>query len=371
MDLENSIRQIVKIFSERGNSIQTEEATKMSLIAPLIQALGYNIFDPSEVVPEFIADVGTKKGEKIDYAILSDGKPIMIIECKWSGASLTDENKNQLIRYFVTLPDTKIAILTNGLVYQFYTDIDRESQLDAKPYFQFDIREIKNHEIKELGKYAKPEFKIDSILSAATELKYTREIKRYIESQMSNPEEAFVRCVIMGIEYPGKAFANVVDAFKVYTKNALNQFLNEKLNERLESAMQEEKPSSSKPEPETADKVEASPDSGKITTQDEIDGCNIVRAILRKYVPVQDLSFRDAKSYSSVLYKNSNLKPICRFYFNTKANMQLALIGAPDPEKWNKKTETRVKLNSLEEIYDHEDALVDALRTYQKAAEEQ
>jgi len=67
---------------------------------PFINVLGYDVFDPTEVVPEFTADIGTKKGEKVDYAIMKDGKPIILFECKWSGADLNKEHASQLHRYF-------------------------------------------------------------------------------------------------------------------------------------------------------------------------------------------------------------------------------------------------------------------------------
>jgi hypothetical protein len=363
MELENVIKQIVKTYNDSKANILTEEATKMSLIAPLIQALGYNIFNPSEVAPEYNAELGNKKMDKIDYAIINDGKPIMIIECKWSGAELTEDNKDQLLKYFVALPDVKIAILTNGLTYKFFTDLDKASYMDAKPYFQFDIREIKNHEIKALEKYAKPDFKIGDIINAATGLKYTGEIKRYIEAQMLTPDEAFVKCIMSGIDYPKKASANIVEQFKQYTKNALNQFLNETLNDRLEAAIKKGGEKNSEPPVEQVD-VDGEPSDSIATTQDEIDGFNIVRAILRKHVPIKDLAFRDTKSYSSVLYKNKNHSPVCRFYFNNPANLQLALISLNESEKGVKKIETKIKLESLDDIYSHEDELLETLKNY-------
>jgi hypothetical protein len=361
MELANAIKQIARIYSDRKDNIQTEEATKMSLIAPMIQALGYNIFDPSEVVPEYNAELGSKKMDKIDYAIINKGNPIMIIECKWSGAELTKNDENQLLKYFVALPDTKIAILTNGLTYKFFTDLDKTNYMDTKPYFSFDIREIKNHEIKELEKYAKPDFKLDNIISAATELKYTSEIKRYISEQFISPNEAFVKNIIVGIEYRGRALANVVETFKTYTKNALNQYLNDKLNERLSSAIQDEEAPPTKQEPEKPDETTETADDGIVTTQDEIDGYNIVKAILRKHVPLADLAFRDTKSYSCALYKDKNYMPLCRFYFNNPENLQLALIDASDMKK---KIENKIKLESLDDIYAHEDELVKTLRIY-------
>lgn len=76
--------------------IQTEEETKKAMVMPLIQILGYNVFDPLEVTPELIADVGTKKGEKVDYEILKDGQPTVLFECKNAGAELDINHAGQL-----------------------------------------------------------------------------------------------------------------------------------------------------------------------------------------------------------------------------------------------------------------------------------
>src|SRR5687768_9087976 len=99
--------------------LQTEEATKNALILPLIHMLGYDIFDPTEVTPEFIADVGIKKGEKVDYAVYKDGKLIMLFECKHCGGDLSLKHASQLYRYF-GVTEARVAVLTNGLTYRFF-----------------------------------------------------------------------------------------------------------------------------------------------------------------------------------------------------------------------------------------------------------
>jgi hypothetical protein len=100
MDLIDRLRKIAAKIPKIREHLKTEEATKLSLVQPFINALSYNVFDPTEVCPEFVADVGTKKGEKVDYAILSDGHPIILIECKVVNANLSAEHPTQLYRYF-------------------------------------------------------------------------------------------------------------------------------------------------------------------------------------------------------------------------------------------------------------------------------
>jgi hypothetical protein len=244
--------------------------------------------------------------------------------------------------------------------------------MDTKPYFSFDIRNITSSEIKELSKYGKPDFKLDDIMNSATELKYTSEIKKYIGEQFQNPDEAFVKNIIKGIEYHGLALAKVVETFKLYTKNAFGQLLNEKINERLSSAMKEvEEVEEKSEEVETSIETTTGTESRIVTTQDEIDGFNIVRAMLRKYTDVKNIVMRDTISYCGVLFKDNNRTPICRFYFNNPTNLQLALIELSQTGDSSKKVENKIKLESLDDIYLHEDALVKALKTYMEQKKEE
>ena len=118
MDFSRLDALVEKIRNTPKENIQTEEATKMAFIAPFLNLLGYDVFNPSIVVPEFVADVGSKKGEKVDYAIMDNGKPLILIEAKSVHENL-DNHNNQLVRYF-TVTDAKFGILTNGIEYRFF-----------------------------------------------------------------------------------------------------------------------------------------------------------------------------------------------------------------------------------------------------------
>ena len=164
-----------------------EEATENALVMPFINfILGYNPFEPSEVVPEFTADVGDKKGEKVDYAIMKDGKPIILFECKKHGSLLDSGHASQLYRYFIGTK-ARFGILTNGIIYQFFTDLDKPNIMDEKPFWEFNLLESEEELIGELKKFTKPSFDIDEILTIANDLKYTREIKRLLSEEWNNP----------------------------------------------------------------------------------------------------------------------------------------------------------------------------------------
>ena len=157
MDFIDKIRELSVRIPKQLEYIQTEEATKNALIMPFISALGYNVFDPTEVTPELCADVGVKKGEKVDYAILQDGKPIILFECKHHSADLNKVHASQLYRYF-SVTEARFSVLTNGIIYWFYTDLDASNKMDGKPFFEFSMLDVKESSVEELKKFSKSAF---------------------------------------------------------------------------------------------------------------------------------------------------------------------------------------------------------------------
>ena len=355
MELIDSLQTLAKMYQETKDTILTEEATKTGLIMPFIQALGYNVFNPSEVVPEYNAELpGTKKGDKVDYVIQINKEPVMLIECKWCGSELDLSQESQLLRYFHALP-ARIAILTNGVAYRFYTDLDERNKMDGKPFFQFNILSLNDIIIRELKKFARTSFDLELIMPVAEELKYTGEMKRYLLDQLNQPEESFVRYLAKHV-YDGLLTKPVLEKFTDITKKAFSQFVSERVSDRLTSALQEEKASQGPQKPEEPLEEEK---TKIVTTQEELDAYLIVKAILRQKVPANRIAFRDAQSYSSVFLDDINRKPICRFYFNS-ANKYLGVFDSA-------KNETKMPIQSLDEIFIHADSLLKMIDTYETA----
>lgn len=352
MELIDSLHALAKTYREIGSNILTEEATKTGLIMPFMQALGYNVFNPSEVVPEYNAELpGTKKGDKVDYIIQIDKQPVMLIECKWCGAELDISQESQLMRYFHAL-SARIAILTNGVKYRFYSDLDERNKMDSKPFFQFDITILNESISRELKKFTRTAFNLEQIMPVAEELKYTGEMKKYLLDQLNEPEELFVRHLAKQV-YEGMLTKPVLEKFKEITKKAFSQFVSERVSDRLTSALQEEKDSQGTPKTE-----DVSEDEKKVvTTQEELDAYFIVKAILRQKVPASRIAFRDAQTYSSVFLDDTNRKPICRFYFNS-TNKCLGVFDAV-------KNESRIPIQTLDDIYSHADTLLKTLSVYE------
>jgi len=328
MDFIDHLRALATKMNKQIANIQTEEATKTAFVMPFIQALGYDVFDPTEVVPEFIADVGSKKGEKIDYAIMADGLPMMLVECKCCSADLNEAHASQLRRYF-HVTAARIGVLTNGITYQFFSDLEEKNIMDKKPFMEINILDINEELIPELKKLTKTSFELDSMLSAACNLKYTREIKCYLESQLANPTPEFSRPIISEV-YAGLKTQQVVEQFGPIIKQAFVSLVNDQINARLKTAL------SGQPAPEPTKCVnedDAGAESKIVTTQEEIEGFYIVRAILRQVVDVERVYYRDAQSYFSILLDDSNRKTICRLHFNAASQKYIGFIGEDKKEK--------------------------------------
>lgn len=357
MELIDSIRQISKVYTERKDIIQTEEATKTALIMPFITALGYNVFDPTEVIPEFTADVGIKKGEKVDYAIIRDGKPIMLIEAKWSGEELDVSKESQLMRYFNATP-AKIGILTNGHEYRFYTDLDQDNIMDMMPFLQFSICDISEQIVRELKRFTKSAFKIEEIASTASELKYTGAMKSYLMEQLQEPSEDFVRHMALQV-FTGRLTENAREKFKIITKKAFTQFISDRVSDRLASALSEEKAANtpSEQQEDSSPETPSEPKSRIVTTQEEIDGYNAVKAILRNKADVKRITIKDTVNYCNVLLDGNQRKPLCRFYFNNTNSKYIGFFGED-------RKETRIPIETIDDIYLHADKLYVILNVY-------
>lgn len=337
----------------QGPAIQTEEATKNAFVMPFINTvLGYDVFDPQEVTPEFVCDIGTKKGEKIDYAIMKDGEVQILIECKKIGEPLNLNHASQLFRYF-HVTSARISILTNGQVYKFFTDLDAPNKMDEKPFLELDLLDIDEYSVPELTKLTKSAFDVDSIINAAGELKYVSQIKKVIASQLTKPEDDFVK-VFASRVYEGVITQKIREQFYELTRKALSQFLNDQINDRLKSAMSGaiQPTITSLPVSASANTVTTERDESEekvLTTLEELEGYHIVRAVVRSVVDAKRIVQRDTQSYFGILLDDNNRKPICRLHFNRSQKY----IGIFDEEK----NETRHAISSIDEIYEYSDHL--------------
>lgn len=354
MDLIERMREISNQAPRQLEYIKTEEATKNAFVMPFIQALGYNVFNPMEVVPEFTADIGTKKNEKVDYAIMQDGKPIILIEVKSATSDLHEAHASQLFRYF-SVTDTRIGILTNGLEYRFHSDLEKPNHMDEKPFLIVDILNFDTRPVSQLKKFSKSAFDVDRILSSANELKYKREIKLLLESEYNQPSDDFVRHFARPV-YSGSLRANVIAEFTEIVKQAFREFLNDRIATRLQTAIDSTAGSNDEASHDAVGEKDIQDQSDRIeTTEEELDGFYVVKSILRETVDVSRVFIRDVRSYCGILLDDNNRQPICRLRFNRSVKYVSFFPGG---------IEERERIESVDDIYQFADKLKAAVAHY-------
>ncbi len=360
MDFKDQIKQLGEKVIKFKDQILTEEATKSAFILPLIQILGYDVFNPTEVVPEFITDYGAKNIEKVDFAILKDNQPVFIIECKIHEEKLhidtlsNSKHYTQLHKYF-HLTKSRFALLTNGIVYHFFTDLDAPNKMDVKPFFSFDITNIKEHNIKELSKFHKNGFDINSILTTASELKYSNSINDTFKEQLKNPSQEFIKFFVSKV-YDGRVTEKIMALFTEIVKKTFDQTFNDMVSDRLMSAINMTK------EPVIEQVVEApiiEVDENKtITTEEEINSYYIVKSILRTKIPSNRITYRDSQNYFSIFLDDNNRKPICRIYLN---GVNKKYLGVFDKDK----KESKHEITSIDDIYNFSSDLFATIANYE------
>jgi hypothetical protein len=304
------------------------------------------------VVPEFVADIGIKKGEKIDYAIFKDDAPIILVECKHCAQNL-DLHDGQLLRYF-HVSKARFGILTNGIHYRFYSDLVETNKMDEKPFLELNITEIKDIQIEELKKFHKSYFDVDSIVNTASELKYSKELKNLLHQELTNPSPDFVKLFAKQV-YPSSVTAKVLEQFTNLTKKAAQNLLSDLITDRLNTALNKEKDAVAiKDNPvvvvENEVKIE--------TTNEEIEGFMIVKTILRQKIDSKRISYRDGQTYFAILLDDNNRKTICRLYLNGTRKF-IAILDE------NKK-EIKSEIESLDDIFKSSQKLIDIVDNYDK-----
>lgn len=340
MDFKEELKKHIKRVENVKDNLQTEEATKMALILPFFQLLGYDVFNTSEFCPEYTADIGIKKGEKVDYAILIAGEPVILVEAKAANKKL-DNHKSQLFRYFVSTP-AKFAILTNGIEYRFYSDLDEANKMDKDPFLTVNLLNAKDAQIAQLSKFQKDAFNISDILDSASLLKYVNIFKDYIDQQFQEPADEFVKLLLQPV-YKGVKTQNVIERFRPVVAKAMTEYLTETLNEKLQAAL------------ETTATTSAN-DINALKTNEHWEILNIVKEILQNVIDVRKVSLKYTSSYIAVLYEKNTRKWICRI---TLSSTQQSLV-IPDENK----NELRFNIDDISDLFNYSEQIIESARRY-------
>lgn len=360
MDFIDEIKILGGRSKNLASNLLTEEATKTSLILPFIQLLGFDIFNPTEVVPEYQAEAGVKKDQRVDYALQKNNKPIILIEAKSYSTELGPEHEDQLRRYFPFVKSASIGILTNGHKYKFFTDLEARNMMDEKPYMEFDIENPSLDLIPKIQELRKDRFDDEKAVRIAEQLKYTGQFKQLLAKQLDAPDEDFVRFFASQV-WSGKINQSAKDKLTPLLKDAFKQFIEDRIAARLKKAAEDEeaekKPITDAETPTAESSVVADDsDDGVVTTDDEKLGYSIIQAVSAAVIDPSRIFIRDNKSYCAILLDNSRKKTIVRLYFK-KDSLKVDFQGV-------KKDDPMVELEKVSDLYSYSDDIVSIISGY-------
>lgn len=336
MTIKDKLNIIVERYNQVKEHIVTEESTKHTLIIPFINALGYDVYNPLEVTPEFIADIGIKKAEKVDYAIKHNNKISILVECKHCTNKLDTKDISQLFRYFHTC-DSKLSVLTNGLDYYFFTDLESTNIMDQVPFYILNILNIKDEDIEILNNFTKENFNTDKIISIAKELKNYNNIKTVLESYWTNPNENFVNCVLKDLEYSGNKTQQIVNTYSKLIKDTYIKLFTEKFGGKIK---------------------ESKESNDIVTTQEELEAYEIIKNICKDIVSEDRIIMRDLKNSCTILLDDINRKLIVRLLFNDLNDLKLVLI--------NEKENETISISKLTDIYRYSEQIKNTVLYYEE-----
>ncbi len=355
MDFTDHVKAFAASIQDRLAKAVTEEATKNFLIMPFIQeVLGYNVFNPDEVIPEFDANVGASTNYKLDYAIFQDGQPTILIECKCYGCDFRkDREWSQLFTYFVAT-DARIGVLTDGVIYKFYADLERPNKMDKTPFMELNLKELNEHSIRELAKLTKTAFDVDNALTAAAELKYVGGIKALLKEQVKAPEERFVKYFFRELCPDNNFTGQLKESFVDYTKRAMKEFIREEITTLLDVASQ---PQTTGPDPD----IIPDPPEKTVFTEEEQEGFFIVKAILSETIAPNRITYRDKVNWCNILLDDNGWRQIVRFHFNGAGKkLELYSINAA-----GEKESQKVEIDAVSDIYKYADPIKAIVKAYE------
>lgn len=369
MDFANEIRAFSAGIETKLPYINSEAITRSSLVDPLLRILGYDPSDPTEVVPEYGANLdlpGVPKNQHVDYGIRKDSEnPIILIEVKQFGTD-PGVGLGQLFNYFHKVDDARIGIATNGVIYRFYSDLRKPNMMDEEPYLEIDLLNLRESDIEALKKLTKSVFNIDNVISAAGELKYIGGILQILNLQVTQPDDEFAKFFFTKLGQ-GPFRGQIKERFLNFTQRALQQFIREQVYKAIETGIGKSpvsEPETKPATPETSTEDEITIESPKIqTTEEELQGYYLIKSILWQVVDGSSLTYKDTQSYFNILLNNNTWKPVCRLYFNNSESKKLELVTVKDD---GKKEYQKVAIDSLDDIYQYADRLKATVAAYEQ-----
>lgn len=328
MELQNRLLDLSSKVESVKDLVTTEEATKNAFVLPMLLALGYDVYNPAEVIPEMDCDIANK-GDKVDYAINIDGKPTFILECKQCSKNL-DTFMFQLSKYYVA-SRARIAILTNGIQYRFYSDFDRTNLMDPKPFFIFDLGHYTDEDVELLGKFSKSAYIENEVLYFFKNRLIVNKVKSFIEEQVANPQSSLV-------DYVSYCIGDNVSADQL--KEAIQIYL----KSYIESGTEISDTNITEEEQQTL-----------ILKGEEYKVYLAVKDILSEYVDEDEIKYTAFKSYFTVNKWGSVWRWIVRFKRNSKGMSICFPLDDYARNEW-------VKIESVDDLYNMKERIKNSLK---------
>ena len=261
--------------------------------------MGYDTENPDEVKAEYACDVGVKTSEKVDLAILIDGKVKMLVECKSAKTKLNSNHLNQLLRYY-SVSDCRIGVLTNGIEYRFFTDSIKPGRMDEKPFL---IVDIINDDLAILEIFSRERFSDEKLSGFVDELKYRTAIREKLLCEFTYPSDEFVTLIVKGVDS---------SRLTKYKRRKFKRLIGKELDAILSNVVVDYREK----------------DNPVITTPEEIEGFYIVKSILSEIIDADRIAIRDRQSYCAILLDDNQNYRICRLYFNDSDNLAVAFFDS-------------------------------------------
>ncbi|KAM3099373.1 type I restriction endonuclease [Phormidesmis sp. 146-35] len=307
MAFADDIAKVAEQVQKRAGAVSGEEGTKMGLIVPFFSTLGYDVFDPTEVIPEYIADFAIKKSgqfEKVDYAISISGAIVMLVEAK-ARDKKPEAHDGQLKRYFNGLRSAKVAIVTNGIEYLFFTDLRHENMMDEEPFFIFNILSHDQKQIENLKFFHRDNFDALVIKRQAEEMVYLSGMTQLVDSLLRSPSDEFIRFLVsqlgsIGSRYAieGKITSRVIEKFRLIVKKSVQGSLVDLMTQSINKEIGQSSEISSPTQ--LIEEVEESQDESEQDLED-IEAFEKIKSIAaQSKTHTLEVKYKDVVSYFGV-----------------------------------------------------------------------
>jgi predicted type IV restriction endonuclease len=324
MDTETLKKTCTSLVSRAGQCTN-EEATKQFLIMPFIAALGYNVFDPDEVHPEHHADFSERNKNRVDYAIMREGNPVIAIEAKTVGTEISKE-RGQLRGYFNACPTIKLGILTDGIIFECFADTDEPNMMDPTPFLTFCVEDVANGTADErvlqgIQGLTKAHFDPANMGAEARRKLIQGKFIDLLGKWHKEPSESLVKTMLSESDFQARQTAKVVEECTDLAKSAFKLFIDQKLLERVGLNKSDEE-AEEKTIPAVQEEINT---SGIITTEDELEAFEYAKRRLafmvdndEEFAAINDILWQDYQTTFKVFYKKPKAGAL--FNYSTKAD---------------------------------------------------